>query len=189
VDTKKIECGDPNILSLVSSVSGLWLMSVTWLNMTATHCNTLLHTYCGLCLWHDSTWLIPTSDMTHSCMCGWRCWVGVMSPHCKVALLCVCDTTHSCMQTDSFMCATWLIHVCNMTPIYVAEDTGYKSCPLNCKVTLLRVCDMTWLLHVYNMSHSCMRHDLCICGWRHRAGLMSTHCKVTFLFVCDMIHW
>jgi len=35
---------------------------------------------------------------------------------CVTWLIHVCDVTHSCVWRDSFMCVTWLIHACAVTP-------------------------------------------------------------------------
>jgi len=97
--------------------------------------------------------------------------------------------THSCVWHDSFMCVTWLIHVCDMT--HAMCDMTH-SCAwhdsVKCVTWLSHVCDMThsyvwhdsficvtWLIHVCDMTHSYSWHDSFIC--------------VTWLFhVCDMTH-
>jgi len=55
-----------------------------------------------------------------------------------------CHTRH-----DSFICVTWLIHMCDMTPRYVCRDS-------------LSIC-VPWLIHMCAMTHSYMRHDSFIC--------------------------
>jgi len=52
--------------------------------------------------------------------------------------------THSYIWHDSFICVTWLIHICDMTHSYVQQD--------------LFVC-VTWLIHIFDMTHSYVWHD------------------------------
>jgi len=68
--------------------------------------------------------------------------------------------THSYVWRDSFICVTWLIHVCDMTHSYVWHDSFIY---------------VTWLIHMCDMTHSYMSHDSFIC--------------VTWLNpMCDMLH-
>jgi len=49
---------------------------------------------------------------------------------------------------DSFICVTWLIHMCDMTHSYVWHDSF--------------IC-VTWLIHMCDMNHSFVWHDSFIC--------------------------
>jgi len=74
--------------------------------------------------------------------------------------------THSYVRHDSFICATWLIHTCDMTHSYVRHDSFI------CLPSLIHMCDMThsyvrhdsficvpWLIHMFAMTHSYVWHD------------------------------
>jgi len=50
----------------------------------------------------------------------------------------MCDMTHSYVPRDSFICATWLIHMCDMTHTYMQHDS------LICATWLILVCNMTY---------------------------------------------
>jgi len=62
----------------------------------------------------------------------------------------MCDITHSYVWHDSFICATWLIHMCDMTH--------------SCVSWLMHMCDLThshdlfiyvtWLIHMLDMTYS-----------------------------------
>ena len=58
----------------------------------------------------------------------------------------MCDMTHLYVWHDSFICVTWLIHMCDMT----------HSC-------------VPWLIHMCDMTHSCVCHDSFQCVTRHDA--------------------
>jgi len=59
---------------------------------------------------------------------------------------------------DSFICVTWLIHMCDMTHLYVWHDPFIR---------------VTWLVHMCDMTHSYVWHDSFI--------------RVTWLIhMCDM---
>ena len=90
---------------------------------------------------------------------------------CATWLIHMCDMTHSHVWHDSFTCGTWLIHVCDMIHSRVRHDSFI------CVTWLVHVCDMTrsrvrhdsfkcmtWLIHMFDMIHSHVRHDSFICG-------------------------
>ena len=59
--------------------------------------------------------------------------------------------THSYVWHDSFIYATWLIHICDKTHSYVWHDSLIYA---------------IWLIHMCDMTHSYMRHDSFICVTR-----------------------
>jgi len=100
--------------------------------------------------------------------------------------------THSYVRHDSFICATWLIHKCNMTNSYVRHDSFISAtwqihmCDMTPLVRCLRwhastsfngdvwhdysyvrhdssIC-ATWRIHMCDMTHSYVRHDSFICA-------------------------
>jgi len=142
----------------------------------------MIHSY----VWHDPcicvTWLIHRCDMTHSCawhdsfICAaWHYFcvrryscVGVSPWLVSMTWLvytCICvGWLSSCLRHetftrvwhDSFICGTWLIHMWDMTLIYMCSVTLYL-----CGTRMISVlCDMT---------HSNVGHDSFICvTWRTR---------------------
>jgi len=146
---------------------------VTWL---IDMCD-MTHSY----LWRDSyksrTWLNHICDMTHQTKKNPHVWhddYDLLHP-CVTWLIHVCDMAHLYLWRDSFIWLTWLIyvkwlflmynrcqkfHICNMT-----HHTKKSTC-----VTWLI---LTGLIHVCDMTHSCVWHDSLIC--------------VTWLiYICDM---
>jgi len=100
--------------------------------------------------------------------------------------------THSCVWHGSFLCLTWLIHVCDMTHSYVWHDSfcvWHDS--LICLTWLIHVCDMT---HSYVWTHSCVWHDsfICVtwlihlCDITHPFVWHDSLTRVTDSFICDM---
>ena len=67
---------------------------------------------------------------------------------CVTWLIHMCDVTHSYVWRDWFICLTWLIHMCDMTDSYVWHDSF--------------IC-VTWLIHMCDVTHSYVRHDSFIC--------------------------
>jgi len=67
---------------------------------------------------------------------------------CVTWLIHMCDMTHSYVCHDSFICVTWLIHMCDMTQSYVWHDSF--------------IC-VTWLIHICDRTRSYVWHDSFIC--------------------------
>ena len=108
-----------------------------------------------------------------------------LHPHCVCPQFACDDTydmTHSYVWRDSFLCATWLIHMCDMTHSYVWRDS---------------VLCATWRIHMCDMTHSYVRHDpfLCVpwlipmCAMTHSfAWRDSFICVIWRIHICDMTH-
>ena len=79
----------------------------------------------------------PRSDSSRTASFPSRPWLFSSPP--RPGLIHMCDVTHLYVRQDSFICATWLIHMCDMTHSYVRHD----SCI--CATWLTRLCDMTRL--------------------------------------------
>jgi len=87
--------------------------------------------------------------------------------------------THSHVRRDSFICAPWLIHMCDMTHPYVSHDS-FTRVPWLIHMCATSIC-VTWLIHMYPMTHShgavthsYVRHDSFVCApW--------------FLHLCDSL--
>ena len=85
--------------------------------------------------------------------------------------------THSFVWHDSFICVTWLIHMCDMTHSYVWHDSF--------------IC-VTWLIHMCDMTHSYVWHDSFTCyvpAWQN--SLTSTSkdlCVLSYIRICDLLH-
>jgi len=156
-------------------------------------------------------WLIHTSDKTHSPqmmrdMTHFGDYAHSIPPFIRVTrLIYVRDMTHSYVWRAPFMCATWLIHIFNMTysPKMMRDmthlsDYAHSIPPFICVTWVTHVCDMsdlyvqhdsstcaTWLIHMCNMTHS----PQMICDMTH---LMVWHDSLTRLtwriHMCDMTH-
>ena len=77
---------------------------------------------------------------------------------------------------DSFICVTWLIHMCDITHPYVWHDSF--------------IC-VTWLIHMRDMTHSYVWHDSFICVTWHILRCDMTHLHVrhdSFIYVIWHIH-
>ena len=72
--------------------------------------------------------------------------------------------THSYVWHDSFICVTWLIHMCDKTRSYVWHDSF--------------VC-VTWLIRMCDMTHSYVWHDSFL---KHRMGLLDRRTPPEKLF-------
>jgi len=74
-----------------------------------------------------------------------------------------CDLSPSCVWRDSFICVTWLIHMCDLT-----HCTGGWS-------RIMQRLRETWLIHMCDVTHSYVWRDSFIC--------------VTWLIhMCDVTH-
>ena len=126
-------------------------------------------------------------DMTDSHV--WHVWYEPFT--CLPCVMCVtwlveyvCDMSHSCVWHESFRCATWLMHLCDVTRwvvimydrwviMYYAEAAPWRihMCgPFIC-VTHSHV----WLTPMCDMTHSCVWCD---------AFLYVTHSHVWPIHVC-----
>jgi len=99
-----------------------------------------------------------------------RCTVSYVwhdSFTCVTWLLCMCDMTPLYVWCDSITCMTWLIHMCDITPLYVWCDS------FTCATWFIYMCEMT---HSYVWkSHSYLWHGSIICAtW--------------LIYICDMTH-
>jgi len=90
--------------------------------------------------------------------------------------------THSYVWHDSFICVTWLIHMCDMTHSYVWHDAF--------------IC-VTWLIHMRGMTHSYVWHDsfICVTWLIHMCGMTHSYvwhdsfiCVTWLIHMCDMTH-
>ena len=72
---------------------------------------------CDMTRWH-MTWLFMRGSNCHMKWVTWRSYTGIrdltvsQQPH-------MCDVTHSYAWHDSFICVTWLIHMCVWDSSYV----------------------------------------------------------------------
>ena len=105
------------------------------------------------CVWHDSficvAWLIHMCDMTRYSrhthewmMCVYRTMLRVHGMMLRVYRIIVRSHLH--VWHDSFICVTWLIHMCDMTHSYVWHDSFIR---------------VTWLIHMCDMTRSYVWYD------------------------------
>jgi len=118
------------------------------------------------------TWLI---FMRVSKGCGsWNVWHGAFISNKTMAyvwhdsflyatwLISICDMTHFYMRHDSFLYATWLVSICDRTCPYVCLQWLWF---VKCVTWCIHMCDMTrhsyvrLLIHTYAVTHSCVWHD------------------------------
>jgi len=98
-----------------------------------------------------SSWFICTQKESE-CVCkskGWNtctltkvCCSNTLQPHTcskNSGIVHMCDTTHSCVCRDSFICVTRLSHMSDMTHSHVWHDSF--------------IC-VPWLVHTWHMTHS-----------------------------------
>ena len=85
---------------------------------------------------------------------------------CATWLIHMCDMTHLCVRRDSFVRATWLIYMCDMTHLHVRHDSFIcATWPINmCNMThsyvqLYSFVRVTSLICTCDMTHSYVRHD------------------------------
>jgi len=74
---------------------------------------------------------------------------------------------HAYVWHDSFICVTWLIHMCDMTHSY-----GWHRLIHMCNMTDLSVrhdslIRVTWLVYMCNLTDLCVWHDSFICNFSY----------------------
>jgi len=95
-----------------------------------------------------------------------RMWVGIVwhySSICATWLIHICDMTHLCARRDTIWRAIWLIHTCDMTHPYVRHDSSIRA---------------TWLYA--GLAPFTRGSILYMCIWGGSAWRDS--------FICDTIH-
>ena len=91
------------------------------------------------------------------------------------------------MRHDSFICVTWLMHMCRPWRLWIYSQLVACSC-VGCVV---RVCAVTWLIYMCDMTHSYvtwliyMWRDSCTCDRPWRQWICS---RLTASLLCDMSH-
>jgi len=109
---------------------------------------------------------------------------------CATWLIHMCDMTHSCVWHDSLIWVTWLIHMCDMTHSYVWHDSFIGV------TGRIHMCDMThsylfhdssmcvaWRLHMCDITHSYSKKDPFTCV----AWLIRTHDILQCIAVCGSV--
>ena len=135
-------------------------------------------------IFYRGTWLIYACNMLHK----WHPCMQYVLFMCVFSLMYATCTSwhtysatwmhHACMQHDSFTCATWRIHVYDMTRSCVWHDLFI------CVIWLVHVCNMArntyewvmshiWTSHVWVMSHV---NESC----------QSVICVTWLVHMCDM---
>jgi len=137
-----------------------WVMSHIWTGHV-THMNESCHTYEWV-MWH--IWM---SDVTHvNELCHTYEWVmshvpvgrgskrqRVQEHTCLPRTLVVQHLL--CMRHDAFIRVTWVIHMCDMTHLYVWHTQSYIRL---LKMPVAPLMGATWRIHACDMTHSCLAH-------------------------------
>jgi len=80
---------------------------------------------------------------------------------CVTWLIHVCDMTHPYVWHDSFICVTWLIYMCDLTHLYVWHDSF--TCPCRC---------MIWSARVWRETYKSWRVRCCGAAWGSSAAVV-----------------
>ena len=92
------------------------------------------------------------------------------------------NMTDSYVWHDSFICVTWLIHMCDITSPYVWHDSFRR---------------VTSPIHMCDMTHSYVWHDsfICVTWLSHTSDMTSPYtwhnsitCVTWLMHMCDMTH-
>jgi len=90
---------------------------------------------------------------------------------------------------DSFVCVTWLIHMCDMTHSCDLYIWGAANCRVRSASMYVHTCDVTrsymwWLIHTCDMTHSRVVYIYGAASCRVRSASLYVHaCDVTRPFV------
>jgi len=131
------------------------------------------------------TWLIHMSDMTHSHV---RHDTDMYHESfiCVPWLINICDMTHSHVWHDSFGCQTWLryvpwlIHMC----LHMSHIWCNLSACVKCDFDLF-IC-VTWLIHMWDTTHSYVRVHVTHMIYSRRARSSPT---TWLIYMSDMTQW
>ena len=102
-----------------------------------------------------------------------------------------------CRGHDSFMCVTRLIHVCDMTHLYVSCDGSYEWHVSSMYVWYDAFMRVIWLIHVCDVTHAYEWHDsfACVTWLIHMCGMNHSYvwhdsfiCVTWLIHMCDMTH-
>ena len=104
------------------------------------------------------TWLFRMQDSTVSnCLQHYRnsyvtVWYARHDSFIRATwLIHMCDVTHSYVRHDSFICATWLIHTCDMTHSHVSFSYANLTCMYAWHDSF--ICE-SWFLHIWDVAFS-----------------------------------
>ena len=111
---------------------------------------------------------------------------------CVTWLLHVCDMPYSCVWHASFICTTWLIHMRDMSHSYIWYGSFIcVGMPHSCMWYDSFVC-VTCLIHMRDMTHSNTWHDSFICvPWQEMKRLKRISkfiCGTWLMDMSDMTH-
>ena len=134
---------------------------------------------------HNETWLqLKFHRVIKSCFIVWRdvrhSCVWCDSFICVTWLIHLCDVTHSFVWRDSFICATWLVHMCDMTNSYVWHDVMYVIHDSFACAHLFTCAHL--LVLIYMCSFTCAKFT---CAHLH---LLIHICSFTFAHLHVLIH-
>jgi len=119
-------------------------------------------------VWYKNIQVLPSllgMSRLETCECVIFTYVIEVCLNDQTVALCyfACFT---CVWHDTFMCLTWLIHMCNMTHSYVWHDTF--------------IC-VTWLIHMCDMTHS-------QCDIMHHITRVNASCR-NINMSCRLCEW
>jgi len=141
-------------------------------------------------MWHDSfmcvTWRIHTCDMTHSHVrhdkSMWPTSQGTRHPLNRKSRSMAClihmhDMIHSRVWHDAFICATWLMYMCDMThPCDLRVKAHNRLWIASLTVWHASFICMTRCIHTGDMTYLCVWHDSFICAnWLIHVTSKSRH--------------
>jgi len=115
---------------------------------------------------------------------------------CVTCLIHMCEMTHLYVWLDSCICVTWLIYMWDMTHSYVWHDADAFSCVswliLNqsCRSNLVMTHSYIWMMHIRNMTHMCVTSKRVLAPFLFFTSSLSVWYYMTYrsISLCNMTH-